>query len=61
MIVPKKANYFSRIYDFSFENMKVWKKVNYLFRKHDLLIQDYANVTPNWDELAFLNAFEESS
>ena len=49
-----KINHLLRIYDFSFENMNVSKKVNYLRRKYDLFIQEYAKVTPEWDELTFL-------
>ena len=40
---------------FSFENMNVSKKLNYLLRKYDLFIQEYTKVTPKWDEL---NVFE---
>ena len=32
--------------NFSFENMIVSKKVNYLLRKYDLFIQEYDKVTP---------------
>ena len=46
---------------FSFENMNVSNKVNYLLRKYDLFIQEYAKATPKWDELTFKNALRGSS
>ena len=49
----KNINYLLRIYDSSLEKMNFPKKVNYLHRKYDLLIQEYAKVTPKWDEPMF--------
>ena len=56
IVSPKKidVNYLLRKYYFPFENMKVSKKVNYLLRKYDLFNQEYAKVTPKWDELSFV-------
>ena len=66
-IIVKKLAYFLRKYDFpstfivffenmifAFENMDVSKKVNYLLRKYDLFMQEYAKATPIWNELTFL-------
>ena len=44
-------------YHFSFGNMNVSKKVNYLLRKYDLSIQEYAKATPKWDELTLFECF----
>ena len=33
------------------------KKVNYLIRKYDLFIQESTKVTPQWDELTFLECY----
>ena len=46
---------------FSFENMIFPKKVNYLIRKYDLFIQEYAKVAPKLDELILGNVFGGSS
>ena len=55
----KKVNYLFRNYDLFIRNMTCPKKVNYLVRKYDLFTQEYAKVTPTWDELTFLNALGE--
>ena len=36
--------------------MTFLQEVNYLIRKYDLFIQEYAKVTPKRDELTFENA-----
>ena len=46
-----------RKYDLSFVNMNFSKKAHSLLRKHDLLIQEYAKVTPKWDEPTFVECF----
>ena len=49
----KKLNICFENITFSFIHMNVSKKVNYLLRKYNLPSQEYAKVTPKWDELTF--------
>ena len=37
--------------------MNVPKKVNYLLRKYNLFIQEYAKATPKWNELTLFDTF----
>ena len=39
--------------------MNVSKKGNYLLRKYDFAIQEYAKAIPKWDELAFFECLLE--
>ena len=57
---PRTFNYLLRECDIFDQNNNASKKVTYVLRKHDLFNQEYAKVTPKWDEL-FLNAFWGSS
>ena len=41
----------------SFENMNVSKTINYLLRKYDLFIQEYAKEIPQCDELIVFECF----
>ena len=57
----KKTMHLPQMCFFPIENMTVSKKVSYLLRKYDLIIQEYAKVTPQWDELTFFNTFGGSN
>ena len=57
MFFNKRVDYLFRKYDVFVRKSNFLKKVNYLIRKSDLFIQEYAKVTPKWDELTLFECF----